>query len=349
MKRKQINYRGEICLNCNTSLDKSEKYCHACGQLNSTKKLTISDFIEEFFSNFYAYDSRLRNSIISIFTKPGVLAREFNAGKRLTYANPFRLFLSVTLVLFISYKITEGNDTKKEIPVQNEIEERDSIYVKNKFFNAALTYKNELHLNKDSIYSKQEIEDSIQDIIVRIEYQILTFRNFHLKYPDKTEKQTLKELGYEDSFFNRFVYSKSLIFNSTDIGEEIFNYFYGQLPFFLFLALPFLTLIFWLVFYSKDRNYTEHLVFAYTFYTFIFLVLLLLSIMQLVIDETVLTFIHILCFLLLFPIYFYISLRNFYQQKTGITLLKWFLLHPLFLFIIILTMGLLFIIGAVLF
>ena len=66
MNRKDKKYRGTQCLNCETQLDVSEKFCHACGQLNSTKKLTIRDFIEEFFANFYAYDSRLRNSIVSI-------------------------------------------------------------------------------------------------------------------------------------------------------------------------------------------------------------------------------------------------------------------------------------------
>ena len=85
IQRKFKQYRGYECLNCETPLDSSEKYCHHCGQLNSTKRLTISDFIEEFLSNFYAYDSRLRNSIVSMFTKPGILAKEFNEGKRQKY------------------------------------------------------------------------------------------------------------------------------------------------------------------------------------------------------------------------------------------------------------------------
>ena len=47
-KRKSKQFRGTSCLNCETALDISEKYCHQCGQLNSTKKLTIGDFFEEF-------------------------------------------------------------------------------------------------------------------------------------------------------------------------------------------------------------------------------------------------------------------------------------------------------------
>jgi len=52
MNRKDKKYRGTHCINCETSLDVSEKYCHHCGQLNSTKKLTIKDFIEEFLQIF---------------------------------------------------------------------------------------------------------------------------------------------------------------------------------------------------------------------------------------------------------------------------------------------------------
>ena len=122
MGRKDLKYRGTNCINCETPLDISEKYCHHCGQLNSTKKLEIKDFIEEFFANFYAYDSRLRNSIISLFLKPGVLALKFNEGKRHTYANPFRLFLSVSIILFITYNLSEGNNT--ESPEEIKVEEK---------------------------------------------------------------------------------------------------------------------------------------------------------------------------------------------------------------------------------
>ena len=107
MNRKDKKYRGTQCLNCETQLDVSEKFCHACGQLNSTKKLIIRDFIEEFFANFYAYDSRLRNSIVSIFTKQRVMSLEINEKEIHTFAYPFRLFLSVSIIFFITFNFSE--------------------------------------------------------------------------------------------------------------------------------------------------------------------------------------------------------------------------------------------------
>ena len=87
--------------------------------------------------------------------------------------------------------------------------------------------------------------------------------------------------------------------------------------------------MFWLVFYSRKTNYTEHLVFAYTFFTFIFLCMILFNFIELI-SSDVSAFIAGISFAFLFPIYFYKSLRNFYQQSRWITALKFILLIPLF-------------------
>jgi hypothetical protein len=42
--RKAVKYRGAKCLNCGTPLDLSDVYCSYCGQLNTTKSLSIKDF-----------------------------------------------------------------------------------------------------------------------------------------------------------------------------------------------------------------------------------------------------------------------------------------------------------------
>ena len=338
MNRKDKKFRGTQCLNCGTQLDVSEKYCHHCGQLNSTKKLTISDFIEEFFANFYAYDSRLRNSIVSIFTKPGVLAREFNEGKRHTYANPFRLFLSVSIILFITFNLTEGdfdssNTANDELTKEQVKEKRkqDSIAIeklatgetkKNLFKKLR---NNKIKYSLDSIYTKKQLNT----ISLGYEYTLASFRNFHKKYPEKTTEQALKELGFENKFAFRILYKKSKALKSNEINSEIIDYFYEKLPFFIFLCLPILTLMFWIVYYSNKINYTEHLVFTYTFFTFIFLCMILFNFIDLINTDVSGFFVGI-SFAFLFPIYFYKSLRNFYQQGRWKTTLKFILLIPLF-------------------
>lgn len=354
MSRKDTIYRGTKCLNCNTSLDISEKYCHHCGQLNSKKRLTISDFIEEFLSNFYAYDSRLRNSIISIFTKPGVLAKEFNEGKRQKYANPFRLFLSVSIILFLTFNLNEkssGNSTntnntnlldsselKKELSqINDSIPSTDKSFIKEQINSFR-------DLSKDSIYTKSELKKNKMGFY----YEFSSFRNFNRKYPNKTPEEALKELEYENTQFNRFLFKKSILFKTNDIKNELTEYFYQKLPFLIFLSLPIITIMFWLVFYSKKLNYTEHLIFSYTYFTFLFICMIIFNIIDLL-STTISEFLIGTCSIFIFPFYFYKSLRNFYGQNRWKTILKFILLNPLFGIFLLISMLIMISLGVILF
>jgi hypothetical protein len=103
--RSLIEYRGEECLNCSTPLDVEDKYCHQCGQLNSKKQLALQDFFGEFFSNIFSYDSRIWRTIKHLLFKPGYVSRQFISGKRLSYTNPFRFFLSVCIFFFLMIQL----------------------------------------------------------------------------------------------------------------------------------------------------------------------------------------------------------------------------------------------------
>ncbi|MFD2909917.1 DUF3667 domain-containing protein [Flavobacterium ardleyense] len=330
MKIKDKRFRSTSCLNCNTSLDISEKYCHSCGQLNSTKKLTIRDFFEEFFSNFYAYDSRLRNSIIYIFTKPGVLAREFNEGKHQKFANPFRLFLSVSLVLFVVINLSNQKQDINTLLAEKEIEhnikyqrEADSLAVLYGIQNNSK--KDSIPFYKDSIYTKNELSEAEN----KTQYTITSFRNYHLKFPEKSTESSLTTLGYENNFINRTLFDKAKNFKSNETFSEILDYFYQKLPLLIFVSLPILTIMFWLVFYSKSKNYTEHLVFTYTFYTFLFLGLLIFNVLD-YISTPASRFLQSISFSIVFPFYLYKSLRNFYRLSRWKTIFKFILLNFLF-------------------
>lgn len=346
MSRKDAFYRGTKCLNCNTPLDISEKYCHHCGQLNSTKKITLSDFIEEFFSNFYAYDSKLRNSLISIFTKPGILAKRYNAGQRSTFANPFRLFLSISIILFITINLTEGDQPRTSKTTNVEKTKSDSLIVTTNLV-GKIEKRKVKNLHVDSIYTKKIITENCTEFFNLYKFTILTFRNSYLKHPTKSVSETLIELGFEDTKTNHFLFSKAKSFKTNDIKTEMFDYFYEKLPFLIFISLPIITIIFWLVFYKKELNYTEHLVFVYTFYTFLFICLILTTLFE-VISLNVSNFLASLLFFLVFPYYLYKSLRNFYQLSRWKTLFKLVILHPLFVFILIIAFFILFFFGIIL-
>lgn len=99
--RKAIEYRGAECLNCGHPLELSDVYCSYCGQLNTKKNLALTDFIAEFVGSIITYDSRFRFTLRDLMLKPGVITRNYVQGQRLKYANPFRFFLSVSIIYFL--------------------------------------------------------------------------------------------------------------------------------------------------------------------------------------------------------------------------------------------------------
>ena len=128
--RKATKFRGANCLNCNTPLDLSDVYCSYCGQLNTTKSLSLKDFFGEFIGSIITYDSRFRYTLKDLLFRPGTITRNYVDGQRLKYANPFRFFLSVSIIYFLINSIitsftsdgtlfkinnTSSNDPKEQI------------------------------------------------------------------------------------------------------------------------------------------------------------------------------------------------------------------------------------------
>lgn len=99
--RKADKYRGANCLNCGHPMELTDRYCSYCSQLNTTKPLTLTDFFGEFIGSIITYDSKFRYTLRDLLFKPGTISRNFVDGKRLQYANPFRFFLSVSIIYFI--------------------------------------------------------------------------------------------------------------------------------------------------------------------------------------------------------------------------------------------------------
>ena len=101
--RYELKFRGVECLNCGHPLDISDKYCPNCSQANSTKKLTLKDFFDEFFSGLINYDSKLLKTLYALLLRPGRITKDYVNGKRVTYTNPFRFLLSLAFLYFLMF------------------------------------------------------------------------------------------------------------------------------------------------------------------------------------------------------------------------------------------------------
>jgi hypothetical protein len=344
------NYRGLKCLNCNHPLDISDKFCPNCGQKNSTKRLSLKDFVDEFLANFYAYDSKVKNTTIKLFTKPGKAAKEFIDGKRQTYANPFRFYLSVSLIYFIFSGLVTKFSDETIVDLEQTIikkseeknQEKDSIKTNNNQLDLNdpkspvqinLGNNDDSEIKKDTL-KKQKLftEKEIADLgfFKRTSLKTQTYANFfdHSKTTNPTK--ILDTLKHEKSKWNLYLLKKT--YQLKKLNEEdtsgrkgfnkFFEYLSDKIPFILFISLPFITVIFAIIYYRKKLSYAEHMVFVFSFMTFMFLLIFVEEIVGLL---TGLDLSWI--FLIITPIYFYKALRNFYQQSRWKTILKFVILN----------------------
>jgi hypothetical protein len=336
--RRSLQYRGNKCLNCEQPLDISDVYCPYCSQLNSNKKLSIKDFFLEFLSSILVYDSRLRNTLKDLLFRPGVITRNYAKGQRLKYANPFRFFLSVSIIYFLVNGLLDvinpGVDDNNAVNFNSKLADRS--FVDSLSQNIAATTSNAINL-ADSIKKMQSpkelkyISDKELDTMSLMKSyteRFSLYNDFYEKYKIKNAEIALDSLHHKNTSFNRWIYSKNITVDKIKENPSAFiKYVISKIPFFLFFFTPFFAFFFWLVYSKKKYTYMEHMIFIFHIFSFIFLAMLLFILPDFIIGTKF--FVGCL-FVFIGPIYFYKALRNFYGQGRVITLIKFVFLNTVF-------------------
>jgi hypothetical protein len=84
------------CANCGTAIVTGQNYCPICGQKALTPRLTLHEIGAEFVHALAHVDRSALSLIWQLLVRPGVVARDYVAGKRKRYFGPFA-FLVVTV------------------------------------------------------------------------------------------------------------------------------------------------------------------------------------------------------------------------------------------------------------
>ena len=161
-----INYRGTTCLNCEHPLELSDRYCPYCGQINSVQKLSLGTYFNEFVGSVLNYDSRFRYTIKDLLFKPGTITHDYVNGKRLKYANPFRFFLSISIIFFLLSSLINFFESKSD----------SSGHLKMREVFTALGEDDVKLISKDSIaYYRDNNVQLAKDTTVSLPFEYLTY------------------------------------------------------------------------------------------------------------------------------------------------------------------------------
>ena len=341
------HYRGETCLNCDLPLEKSDNFCPNCGQKNTTKKLSFSDFFLEFFSGLFNYDSRFQRTVRVLLFKPGKISKDYIHGKRMRYANPFRFYLSASIIFFliagISDKfegvnlaeqdagIREGITTiQQDSILRNEIREMPQIKENNIEVDSLLNKLSEAKVKKeekyqDSYYTQQQLDS--MNFIKRTAHKLNTYYLYYKETKEIAPEEAVKDLEYENTNWNEWLYQKAVKFDLFYNNPQLFiDYFVNKLPFIIFFYLPVFALFIWLLYVRRPFNYMEHLIFAFHVQTTLFV----LYIIGYSIDYVINSNWGFTLANTLFVFYLYKAMRNFYMQGRVKTILKFIILNIIF-------------------
>ncbi len=299
---RRSNRKTIRCLNCGERLKSSYDYCPQCGQENTDLQLTFLQMLRDFFSNYFALDSRFGRSFKPFFLKPGFLTDEFMKGKRMSYANPIRLYIVISVIHFFVFsiyfsagqsdnrtdeRVSVGDSTLFPGPGDRPIEVKDDTL-------------------KITLGSQQNMFDVQRNINI-----IERMKNNH------SEREIYDSLQLENkSFLTRLTW-KQVIKLAIEGESTLQQFFLKNIPILMFFLLPVYALILKIFFVKK--LYLNHLIHSLHLHSFVFVILTLLWILYLMVFESSWLFFAIF---LLLCVYITQSFKKTYQITTGKAIFK---------------------------
>ncbi len=302
----KIRRKTQQCLNCGLTLNTVYHYCPRCGQENNDNNVSFGTFIDEFFANYFSFDTKFAKSAIPFLIKPGYLTNRFNEGQRVSYVHPLRLYLIISIIFFflatwaVRSSIEEVALESTILP--DDVEEADSTQ-------AFAGLQKILNVLEDETLSDRAALDSLQSLdTFDMDSTALTMKIFH---------QVRRVAQNDLDVFAGFVLQ--------------------NMPIMMFLLIPLFALMLKL-FYIRRKQwlYVQHLVHALHLHAFFLFLLILLVLPYLVFDvsELAAEWINIVITLVLI-IYALFSFRRVYQQGWFTTVIKLFMVGLVYFWILL--------------
>ncbi|MBL0355650.1 MAG: DUF3667 domain-containing protein [Chitinophagaceae bacterium] len=336
-------------MNCNAQV--MGTYCHICGQENIEPKESAWHLVTHFFQDITHFDGKFFSTLGLLIRRPGFLSAEYARGRRASYLNPIRMYIFTSafffLVFFSFFKVGKESITESSTindKTLKQVEAMDSATFAN--FTRNINKgdgKPDIPMTKvgfrnyyDSVIGKIIIDDGVNLKLTPRQYRSKaeydSLLNSGVKKHNWLEKKlTYKQIELDEKYKG----------NGKEIFKTLGEVFFHKVPQLLFVSLPLLALLLKLLYIRrKEFYYVSHSIFSIHLYIFIFIAMLVslgLGKLNQEVNWGLITAVRGILSLAIF-FYVYKAMRNFYHQRRAKTILKFLILHILFL----ITMGILF-------
>ena len=351
------SHEGLYCANCGTPL--VGEYCHTCGQSVHSVLKPMHHMVEETVETVLHIDSRIVHTLPPLFLKPGFLTLEYFAGRRVRYIAPFRLMFVLCLLCFFALHLATSAAIERNVErhqqqalldhgsdfaeATNAEEVRHILEKKVNALNAVQT------LGSDAMAAqagkvKQMLRDAANRRLAELHAPPLAAADTATAPIARNETSKPVQIAWLPDFANQrlnaireHMLDNWHAFRHGDPAsrqaakERMINGVFGKLPGAMLVLVPVFALLLKLFYVFKRRLYMEHLIVALHSQAFLFLWLLLCTLLAALAGwlephalwtTTPLNWLERIL-VLWAPVYLLLMQKRIYRQGWPMTLLKY--------------------------
>jgi hypothetical protein len=227
------------CANCYYRFEGIDNYCPNCGQENHSMNAPMRHVFRETLESIFHFDTKFWNTARLLIFKPGQLTAEFNAGHRVRYVPPIRLYFFISFVFFLLITAGLGLHSQKREKMMKGFSEGKSITIGSSTYSGAELEK----LNRDNTNEQAEA--------------------------------LLHSKGKKPDFISRFAVRQMAKFRGNGL-HSFQHLFLKNVSLLMFVLMPLFALLLKGAHWRRHRHYVEFLVFSLHFHSFLFVLFSLL-------------------------------------------------------------------------
>lgn len=345
------------CPNCKAPIERIDGYCWNCGQKNKEGLITLKEFFQDVLTNVLNIDAKIFRTLGHLFI-PGKLSRRYFAGQRQQYFSPFRLFFVSAILFFAIVSYFGAQDMQEEGTedfLGNEIQRKgqwevfrheldtarqnvikqfpnepvvplamDSLLAEIPDYSSNLRYFSYFHLNEKGEIKSKRVEFSYEELV-------------------RYSPRELVKRGNVEGWIGKIQVQQSIKLNKD--GKSFILFLIKNMLWMAIVMMAALALTLKLLYIRRKRYLIEHLVFAFHYHSFSFIIFSVAILLGEWIDSESFIGFSFLAVM----IYLFIAMRRFYQQGIFKTFVKFNILNFSYLFIFVLFITLTFVVSAFIF
>ncbi|MFH1322131.1 MAG: DUF3667 domain-containing protein [Bacteroidota bacterium] len=310
--------KSTYCLNCGKVLTDANNFCPDCGQQNTATNVTLGILFRDLLDDFLSYDSRLTKSVVPLLLKPGLLTKEYNAGKRIKFFPPLRMYFIISVIFFLIPSVEEP---------QKDNEQTATVYE---------SYSDSSKIRYEASGGTDDKKD-----LTHIGFSTDSAGNRGINFDiSNIDKSRLTEKQYVDSIINGVIDSlhieketltasmidrtgRKLLGMIEDGGEKFVKDLQNNIPTMVFFLLPVFAFLLKILYFRIKPLYVECLIFSLHFHSFAFIIFAIQSLLNFFgVFNKLIEFggLLLICF------YLVAALRNVFRRNYFKTILKFLLL-----------------------